>query len=63
MFGADSGKLSIVDSVRRLKKISPYFESEEFRPLPIIASYSVDDANLAYQAVADHTEGRVVIHP
>jgi NADPH:quinone reductase len=63
IFGTDSGKLSIVDSARRLEKMSPYFESGEFRPLPITASYSLDDASLAYQAVADHKAGRVVIHP
>jgi NADPH:quinone reductase len=63
IFGTDSGKLSIVDSARRLEKLSPYFESGEFRPLPITATYPLDDARLAYQAVADHKAGRVVIHP
>jgi NADPH:quinone reductase-like Zn-dependent oxidoreductase len=43
--------------------MGPYFESGEFRPLPIAATYSLDDAAAAYQAVADHTAGRVVIRP
>src|SRR6202020_1570786 len=38
-------------------------ESGEFRPLPIAATYSLDDAATAYQAVADHIAGRVVIRP
>jgi NADPH:quinone reductase-like Zn-dependent oxidoreductase len=63
ILGTDSGKLSIVDSARRLEQMAPYFESGQFRPLPISATYSLDDAAAAYQAVADHTAGRVVIRP
>jgi NADPH:quinone reductase len=63
IFGVDSTKLGVVDSARRLERISPYFESGEFRPLPITATYSLEEAGAAYQAVADHIAGRVVIHP
>ncbi len=63
ILGTDSGKLSIVDSAQRLEQMTPYFESGEFRPLPIAATYSLDDAAAAYQAVAGHTAGRVVIRP
>jgi NADPH2:quinone reductase len=63
IFGTDSTKLSVVDSARRLEQMAPYFESGEFAPLPIAATYSLDDAAKAYQAVADHTAGRVVIRP
>jgi NADPH:quinone reductase len=63
ILGADSGKLGIVESARRFEKMTPYFESGQFRPLAISASYSLDEGNMAYQAVADHTAGRVVIHP
>jgi NADPH:quinone reductase len=63
IFGVDSTKLGVVDSARRLEKMSPYFESGEFRPLPISASYSLDEGGPAYQAVADHIAGRVVLHP
>jgi NADPH:quinone reductase len=63
IYGTDSGKLGIVESARRLEKLSPYFESGEFSPLPITAGYSLDEGSLAYQAVADHIAGRVVIHP
>ena len=45
------------------KKMVPYFESGEFRPLPVTASYPLIEGALAYQAVADHIPGRVVIHP
>jgi len=41
--------------------MAPYFESGDFRPLPITATYSLDDAASAYRAVADHVPGRVVI--
>jgi NADPH:quinone reductase-like Zn-dependent oxidoreductase len=63
ILGVDSTKLTIVDSARRLQEMAPYFESGEFRPLPIAKTYSLDDAAAAYQAVADHTVGRVVIRP
>jgi len=63
IFGTDSTKLTVVDSARRLQQMAPYFESGEFRPLPIATTYSLDDAAAAYQAVADHTAGRVVIRP
>jgi NADPH:quinone reductase len=61
ILGVDSTKLTVVDSARRLQQMAPYFESGQFRPLPIAATYSLDDAAAAYQAVADHTVGRVVI--
>jgi NADPH2:quinone reductase len=63
ILGTDSGKLSITDSARRLEQMTTYFESGQFRPLPIAATYSLDDATAAYQAVADHIHGRVVIRP
>jgi NADPH:quinone reductase len=63
VFGIDSTKLGVVDGARRLEKMGPYFESGQFRPLPISATYSLDDARQAYQDVADHKVGRVVIHP
>jgi NADPH2:quinone reductase len=63
IFGTDSTKLGVVDSARRFQEMAPYFESGEFRPLPIAKTYPLDDAAAAYQAVADHTVGRVVIRP
>lgn len=63
ILGADSRKLDVVESARRLLRISPYFESSAFRPLPITASYPLDKGIAAYEAVADHTAGRVVIQP
>lgn len=63
ILGTDSGKLSITDSARRLEQMRPFFESGAFRPLPIAATYSLEDATTAYRAVADHIVGRVVIRP
>ena len=63
IFGTDSTKLGVVDSARRLQEMAPFFESGEFRPLPVAKTYPLDDAAAAYQAVADHTVGRVVIRP
>ena len=63
ILGSDSRKLDVVESARRLQQISPYFGSGEFRPLPVTANYRLDEAVLAYQAVADHIAGRVVINP
>jgi NADPH:quinone reductase-like Zn-dependent oxidoreductase len=63
VLGTDSGKLTVCDSARRLEAMAPYFEAGAFRPLPIVTTYSLDDAAIAYQSVADHTAGRVVIRP
>jgi NADPH:quinone reductase len=63
ILGIDSTTLSVVACARRLQQMAPYFESGEFRPLPIAKTYSLDDAAAAYKAVADHTVGRVVIRP
>jgi NADPH:quinone reductase len=63
IYGCDSRKLTVSDSARRLEKMGPYFESGEFRPLPVTASYSLEQGPLAYQEVADHATGRVVIQP
>ena len=63
MLGTDSTKLTVVDSARRLEQMAPYFESGDFRPLPVTATHSLDDAVAAYRAVADHVVGRVVIRP
>ena len=62
ILGTDSRKLGVVDSAQRLQKMGPYFESGEFRPLPVTAHYPLDEGPAAYQAVADHIAGRVVIN-
>ena len=43
ILGSDSRKLDVVESARLLEIISPYFESEAFRPLPISHSYPLDE--------------------
>jgi NADPH:quinone reductase len=63
ILGVDSGKLGVVDSARLLQKMLPYFESGDFRPLPITARYSLDESTPAYEAVASQIPGRVVINP
>ena len=63
ILGSDSRKLDVVDSARRLDRLSGYFESGEFSPLPITATYPLSEGSAAYKAVADRTAGRVVIQP
>ncbi|MEE6138892.1 zinc-binding alcohol dehydrogenase family protein [Mycobacterium sp. 050128] len=63
ILGVDSGKLSVVDCAQLLRKMLPYFESGEFRPRPIVARHDLDDSTAAYNAVASHIPGRVVIKP
>jgi NADPH:quinone reductase len=63
MLGSDSTKLDVIDSAKRLALLTPYFESGQFAPLPISAEYDLAEGPRAYQAVADHTRGRVVIRP
>jgi NADPH:quinone reductase len=63
ILGSDSRKLGVVESARRLHRMSEYFERGDFRPLPIAATYPLSEGPTAYQAVAGHTAGRVVIEP
>jgi NADPH:quinone reductase len=63
VLGADSGKLTMTDSALRLQQMAPYFDSGQFRPLPIAATYPLRDGVAAYRAVAGHISGRVVIRP
>lgn len=63
ILGVDSGKLTATDSAHLLQEMLPYFESGEFRPLPIAARYPLDQSATAYEAVAGNIAGRVVINP
>jgi NADPH:quinone reductase-like Zn-dependent oxidoreductase len=63
MLGVDSRKLDVVESAHRLATLTPYFERGQFRPMPVSDVYDLNHGRAAYQAVADHTQGRVVICP
>jgi NADPH:quinone reductase-like Zn-dependent oxidoreductase len=63
ILGCNSGSLDVVECCTRLKLLRPYFESGQFRPLPIADRYSLDDATDAYLAVEKGIRGRVVICP
>ena len=63
MLGSDSRQLDMVASARRLALLTPYFEREEFRPLPIAHTFNLEHGPHAYGAVAERVPGRVVLHP
>jgi NADPH:quinone reductase len=64
ILGADSRKLDVVESARRLDRLSGDFERGDFPPMPITATYSLPEGPAAYQAVGRwYTAGRVVIQP
>src|SRR6202012_4110790 len=63
ILGIERTKLTVVDSARRWPQMASFYEPGQCRPGPIAATYSLNEAPLAYQAVADHTAGRVVIRP
>jgi NADPH:quinone reductase len=63
MLGADSRKLDVTASAERLVLLTPYFEREEFRPLPITRTFDLDHGPDAYATVAERGRGRIVIHP
>ena len=63
LLGVDSTKLGVVAAGALLSELTPYFESGAFRPLPVARTYGLDEAPLAYQAVAAGTSGRIVLHP
>jgi NADPH2:quinone reductase len=63
MLGADSRKLDASESAARLTMLAPYFERGDYRPLPVAHSFSLDEGQKAYRAVADGLPGRAVIVP
>jgi len=63
ILGCNSASLDVVECGTRLHELTPYFESGQFRPLPIADRYSLDNATDAYLAVEKGIRGRVVIAP
>ena len=63
ILGVDSARLDVADCSARLDRLAPYFESGQFRPLPVANRYRLDDGMDAYLAVENHIRGRVVICP
>jgi NADPH2:quinone reductase len=63
ILGCNSANLDVVESGRRLSQLAPYFESGQFRPLPIASRYRLDNGKDAYLAVEKRIRGRVVICP
>ena len=63
IFGADSRKLDIAASAALLADLVPGFESGAYAAPVIAATYPLEEARAAYEAVANGTAGRVVITP
>ena len=63
IFGADSRKLDIAGSAKLLADLVPGFESGAYAAPVIAATYPLEEARAAYEAVANGTAGRVVITP
>jgi len=63
ILGCNSGNYDVVESGALLQRLTPFFDSGQFRPLPITRRYSLADGKDAYLAVEHKTRGRVVICP
>jgi NADPH:quinone reductase len=63
ILGCNTLTLDVAESGTRLSRLTPYFESGQFRPLPIARRYGLDHGMDAYLAVEEHVRGRVVICP
>ena len=63
--GIDTLGLSSVASAAVLRDLVPGFDSGQLKPFPIRAdaTYSLDDARAAYQAVAGSSRDRVILKP
>jgi NADPH:quinone reductase len=61
LFGADSAKLGVADSAPLMRALMEGFEEGHFAAPIIAASYSLENAKAAYEAVEAGTRGRVVI--
>jgi NADPH:quinone reductase len=63
VLGCNSALYDVVESAARLKRLAPFFDSGQFRPLPITNRYSLEDGKDAYHAVENRIRGKVVICP
>jgi NADPH:quinone reductase len=63
ILGCNSLNLDVVESGARLDRLTPHFDSGQFRPLPIANRCSLENGKDAYRAVANRIRGRVVICP
>jgi len=63
IYGCNSGSYDVVESGALLQRLAPFFDSGQFRPLPVVNRYSLEDGKDAYLAVEHHVRGRVVICP
>ncbi len=63
ILGCNTLNLDVAESGLRLNRLTPYFESGQFRPLPVANRYGLDNGMDAYLAVEEHVRGRVVICP
>ncbi|MEV4516332.1 zinc-binding alcohol dehydrogenase family protein [Dactylosporangium sp. NPDC049525] len=63
IFGCNSLNYDVVESGARLRRLAPFFDSGQFRPLPVVDRYSLDNGKDAFVAVANRARGRVVICP
>jgi NADPH:quinone reductase-like Zn-dependent oxidoreductase len=63
IYGCNSGNYDVIESGARLQRLAPFFDSGQFRPLPVAGRYSLEDGKDAYLAVENRVRGRVVICP
>jgi NADPH:quinone reductase len=63
ILGCNTLNLDVAESGARLNRLTPYFESGQFHPLPVANRYGLDHGMDAYLAVEEHVRGKVVICP
>ncbi len=63
LFGVDTLKRDLAASARILEALAPGFETGDYRPAPIAATFPLEEARSAYRKVQDGTAGRVVLRP
>jgi hypothetical protein len=63
ILGADTRKLGTVESAKLLAALVPDFESGQYRPPKVAATYPLAEGVAAYRAVAAGTSGHVVLTP
>jgi len=63
IFGVDTLKLDLTDAGDILEALRPGFQNGDYQPPIIAASFTLDHAVAAYQAVENGQAGRVVLRP
>ena len=63
LLGVDSLKRDLTASAQVLEQLAPGFETGDYRPPLIAATFPLTEAVNAYRRVGEGAPGRILLHP